>query len=166
MNRRLILMRHAKRSWKVAGMADHERPLNTRGRKDAPRVAQALLSHGWAPNVVFSSTAQRTRETWAGMAPVLPPVEASFHTSLYLASLPAIEDLATTWPDTERGPVLILGHNPGWELAASTLGRAHLSMTTANAVLLEGSGSTWSEALRGSWTVLAHLQPRTLSDGA
>lgn len=164
MIRRLILMRHAKSSWKVAGMADRERPLNRRGRKDAPRMARELLRRKWAPTVVCSSSAQRTRETWEGMAPELPAVEATFHASLYLASLPAIDDLAADWPDSETGPVLLLGHNPGWEIAASTLGRTQLGMTTANAVLLEGSGSTWSEALRGPWSVIAHLQPRSLSD--
>ncbi len=65
MTRRLIVMRHAKSSWKHAGLTDHQRPLNKRGRKDAPRVARALIERGWTPRRVLSSDAARTRETWA-----------------------------------------------------------------------------------------------------
>lgn len=166
MQRRLILMRHAKSSWASAGLTDHARPLNPRGRRDAPRVADALVHLGWTPARVLLSDAQRTRETWAGMAPRLPEVPTSLHPTLYLAGLPAIEALAHHWPDDLQGPVLLLGHNPGWEDAATTLsGRSH-TLTTANAVLLVGDGASWSEALAGEWSVASHLKPRTLPDSA
>ena len=58
--RRLILMRHAKSSWKQPGLTDHDRPLNGRGRQDAPAMADALVARGWLPDAVVSSTAART----------------------------------------------------------------------------------------------------------
>ena len=45
----LMVMRHAKSSWKQPGLSDHERPLNGRGRRDAPRVARVIAEAGWAP---------------------------------------------------------------------------------------------------------------------
>ena len=65
--RRLILMRHAKSSWAIDGQEDHQRPLNKRGRRDAPRVAAALAARDWLPDFVVSSDAERTRQTWAEM---------------------------------------------------------------------------------------------------
>ena len=50
--------------WNTGAQTDHERPLNTRGRKAAPRVAERLHGLGWIPQVVHSSDATRTRQTW------------------------------------------------------------------------------------------------------
>ena len=59
MERRLIVMRHAKSSWKNESLRDHERPLNKRGRRDAPRIGEELASLGWVPQRVISSDATR-----------------------------------------------------------------------------------------------------------
>ena len=67
MRRRLILMRHAKSSWKSDAADDHSRPLNKRGRRDAPAVAQALKERDWTPELVYSSDSKRTSETLALM---------------------------------------------------------------------------------------------------
>ena len=73
---------------------------------------------------------------------------------------------ARSWDSAETGPVLVLGHNPGWERAASLLSGQPITMTTGNAVLLEGKGASWTEALRGPWQVQTILRPRTLgADG-
>ena len=68
MHRRLIIMRHAKSSWTSGALSDHERPLNARGIRDAPRVGAALVKRGWLPQLVLSSDSERTRETFAGMS--------------------------------------------------------------------------------------------------
>lgn len=72
---RLIIMRHAKSSWRDPLLDDHDRPLNKRGRRDAPRVAAELQRRGWAPKAVIMSDSVRTTETWARMAAALaqPP---------------------------------------------------------------------------------------------
>ena len=73
--RRLVLLRHAKSEW--PDVADHERPLAKRGRRDAPVVGRWLAESGYAPDAVVCSTARRARETWtlaeAGLAEVLLP---------------------------------------------------------------------------------------------
>ncbi|MEE3242683.1 MAG: histidine phosphatase family protein, partial [Candidatus Thermoplasmatota archaeon] len=64
---RLILMRHAKSSWKYPDLSDHERPLNKRGRKAAVKVAKELIRLEWIPDKLYSSDSERTKETWSRM---------------------------------------------------------------------------------------------------
>ncbi len=160
--RRLILMRHAKSAWKDQGLTDHERPLNARGRRDAPRIADALCALGWVPDVVVCSTANRTRQTWARMEGAFDDeVPTLYVQAFYLAGLGAIQDAARSWEDS-WGTVLCLGHNPGWEHAVSVLSGVPTSMTTANAALLESHGESWTEAVGGPWSLVAFLQPKAL----
>ena len=56
-------MRHAKSSWADSSLNDHDRPLNQRGRKDAPRIYQALSEMDWLPDTIFLSSSKRTCET-------------------------------------------------------------------------------------------------------
>lgn len=157
--RRLILMRHAKSDWNSGAGPDHARPLNARGRRDAPRVAQALLALGWAPVHVHTSDAQRTLETWSLMAAELPEVSIQPTRQLYHGDLDALCREAPAWPE---GTVLALGHNPGWEEAVSELTGIPTSLTTANAALLEGTGATWAAALQGTWRLVDVLRPKSL----
>jgi len=160
--RRLILMRHAKSSWADHGQADHERPLNKRGRRDAPRVAQELADLGWEPDFIVSSDARRTQETWERMAPILgSSLPVHWSNDLYLAGLGDLQADSGHWPN-EAHTILALGHNPGWEQALGQLAGAWSGMTTANAGLLEGAGSTWSEALEQSWELARLIRPREL----
>ena len=156
-------MRHAKSSWSSGVEDDHARPLNKRGRRDAPRMAAELVARGWVPDRVLSSTAQRTRETWELLAPSFPAAEVRFHQALYLAGVGAIQEACQPLGD-DVGTVLVLGHNPGWERAASWLSGEDVSMTTANVALLEHADEPWCEALHDAngWTLHALLRPKEL----
>ena len=61
----LSLLRHAKSSWKDPTIADHDRPLNTRGTAEAPVMGKAMAEHGIDPDLVLCSSARRTRDTLA-----------------------------------------------------------------------------------------------------
>lgn len=125
-------------------------------------MAAELARLGWVPDAAWSSDSERTRETWKRMAEAWDEdVPVTFDESLYLAGLGDIQGAALAWPES-AGTVLVLGHNPGWEEAASRLGGVDLVMTTANAALLEGSGTTWSDALERPWTLHALLRPKDL----
>src|ERR1700685_1820235 len=60
--RRLVLLRHAESD--CPDVADQDRPLAKRGRRDAPAVGRWLGQSGYAPDAVICSTARRARETW------------------------------------------------------------------------------------------------------
>ena len=61
--KRLYLIRHAKSSWRDAGLADFDRPLNKRGKHDVPRMGQRLKALGVLPDVIVSSPAKRAIRT-------------------------------------------------------------------------------------------------------
>ncbi|MEE3099475.1 MAG: histidine phosphatase family protein, partial [Pseudomonadota bacterium] len=64
---RLVLMRHAKSDWGDPGLGDHDRPLNDRGRRAAPRMGAWLAAQGAFPDAALLSSARRVQETWAGV---------------------------------------------------------------------------------------------------
>lgn len=161
----LVLMRHAKSSWTSQAPTDHARPLNKRGRRDAPRMAQRLLDLGWFPDRVIASDSARTRETWARMAPAGPPsARVRFTAGLYECGIEGFVDAVRDEPSTP-GIRMLLAHNPGCEeLVEWLLGRA-VRITTGNAVLLRRSAVAWCEALEpDQWSMIDVLRPREPRD--
>ena len=64
----LLLMRHAKSSWSEPGLADHDRPLNKRGKQAAPEMGKLLRKEGLVPDLILCSTARRSRQTAEAVA--------------------------------------------------------------------------------------------------
>src|ERR1700761_5287673 len=109
--RRLLLLRHAKSAW--PDVPDSERPLNDRGRRDAPAMGRWLVSSGYRPDLVLCSTASRTRETWDLLAPGLgtdPPVR--FEQRIYEASALSLLHLLRESGNGYR-TVMLIGPTPG-----------------------------------------------------
>jgi phosphohistidine phosphatase len=166
MERRIILMRHAKSSWKSEAENDHERPLNKRGKKDAPRIATKLAELEWVPDFLLSSDSQRTRETWKRMEPAFArPPHLSFTRRLYLAGIGEVRsELVLVPPDVRT--LMLLGHNDGWEEVLTFLTGEDHRLPTAAAALLEASGSTWAEAwnVAPAWKIREILRPKELPE--
>ena len=59
----LLLLRHAKSSWKHDDLDDHDRPLNKRGKRDAPKMGDLIAAEKLLPDLIVSSTARRARMT-------------------------------------------------------------------------------------------------------
>lgn len=117
--RSIVLLRHAKADWPE--VADHDRPLADRGRKDAPSVGDWLSSHGLTPGLALCSTAARTRETWKLVVPQLPQRPRTvYEERLYDASPGEIIAVINEAPD-EVQDLLVVGHNPGIQGAAEVL---------------------------------------------
>lgn len=107
MTRTLILMRHAKSSWNDITQADHDRPLNDRGRKSAKVMGDWLRAQGHVPEAAISSSSQRTGETFHGLGFDIP---VQFTRTLYHAGPEVMMDVLR---QQDAGTVLMLGHNPG-----------------------------------------------------
>jgi phosphohistidine phosphatase len=111
----LLLMRHAKSSWKHPENPDHERPLNKRGKKDAPLIGRLIKDKELIPQCILSSTACRATET-AEIVVKSSGFEGKvdYLDSFYMAEPNAyLEGLQSLPDDIER--VMIIGHNPGLE---------------------------------------------------
>ncbi len=164
MLRRLIVMRHAKSSWDSGVPDDHSRPLNARGRRDAPLVAARLQEIGWAPELVVSSDSERTTETLQRMLEEFSPApQFEFTRALYHAGIHEIRE-AIVNTSHEVSTVMVLGHNPGWQQAVAWLSDQQIAMTTANAALLETEGESWREALQDdrTWQLVDVIRPKEL----
>ena len=140
--RRLIVMRHAKSSWDHPGLRDHDRPLNPRGQRDAPRMADALAERDWTPDLVLVSGATRTRETLEGMMHRFGDVPTKVRSGIYHAG---VHDLMLELQDMlDEGTTMILGHNPGSEMLINHLSGQWHVMPTAAAALLFDSDDGWA----------------------
>ena len=87
MRTRLIVMRHAKSSWSDASLDDHNRPLNKRGRRDAPRIAQELHNREWIPDRIRVSFSKRTMETLELMGVISRNSTIDIEPSLYHSNI-------------------------------------------------------------------------------
>lgn len=123
--RELVLVRHAKSDWGDPLLADHDRPLNARGRKNAPMMALRLAESGLAVQRILSSTAVRARSTAAVLGAQLG-LEVELDPELYLA--PASK-LLTKAVGLEVPSAMLVAHDPGLSDLASLLsagGIAHM----------------------------------------
>ena len=159
MRRRLLLMRHAKSSWKSSAQSDHERPLNSRGRRDAPAMGRLLHHLDLLPDTVILSDSNRTRETFEHMWSVMVDIEPVHAHNLYLGGLREIAHHCSQLDDS-LGGVLFLGHNPGFSEAAHWLSGQFVELKTAYIAVLECDGHSWSDLMTPSaWTLCSVLTP-------
>jgi phosphohistidine phosphatase len=127
----LLLLRHAKSSWGEPGLSDHERPLNERGKQDAPRIGQLLKQLGLTPDHIVCSSAKRARKTAKAVAQSSGyEGEVEQTNALYLAAAAQYVELLRQLPE-ERSTVLVVGHNPGLEDVLTALTGARERLTTA-----------------------------------
>ncbi len=142
-------------------MDDHDRPLNKRGLKDAPRLGHLLVEQNLVPDRLFHSSARRTvmtaellAEQFEGQATIGGDVFGS-------GSLESVEDLylapwATYVEQMERlgdkadaaqpNSVMFLGHNPGIEMLIEKLTGSFESVPTATVAWVEMEGDDWAAA--------------------
>jgi phosphohistidine phosphatase len=119
MTLRLTLIRHAKSSWDDPLLSDHDRPLNKRGYAAAERIGAWLGENGYCAETVYSSTARRAAETWAGISPYCTPdIDAGLFSSLYHASP---ERMLAMLHRTKTKTAMMIGHNPGIAMLAEAL---------------------------------------------
>lgn len=111
----LLILRHAKSSWKYDELADHDRPLKNRGRRDAPRIGRLLAENDLLPDLIISSTARRTRRTAELVSEHSGyDGEILLERDLYAAEPEAYQD-ALRRLGGEHACVMVVGHNPGLE---------------------------------------------------
>lgn len=138
-------MRHAKSSWASASLSDFDRPLNDRGRTAVPVMSKWLESQALVPDCVLCSTAtraQQTAELLSGSWP-LPNSKIDLQ-ELYLASPGTILEAIQEHGPAESRILLIVGHNPGFEVLASMLsGRAMAMPTAAVAIFRLLTPNSW-----------------------
>jgi phosphohistidine phosphatase len=120
--KRLTLFRHAKSSWNDPELPDNERPLTSRGERDAPAMAARLGARGDRPNVVLTSHAVRAAATARAITATLGCPDGTLRVDrrIYLASAERLLELLRAQDDRDAH-VLVVGHNPGLTEVANRL---------------------------------------------
>jgi len=159
--RALTLIRHAKSSWADPETADIDRPLNDRGKSDAPMMGRRLAAIGFAPDLVLCSPAKRARRTARAIIHELASTPSlGIEPALYLATpsemLPLIRSLGSS-----LAHVVMVGHNPGLTDLANLLGGARIdNVPTTGVVRLELDVDAWSDAGPGHGRVVDFDYPK------
>jgi phosphohistidine phosphatase len=155
--KRLLLIRHAKSCWQDTELADIDRPLNGRGKRDAPAMAERLRQRYPCPDLILSSPAKRARKTAKLMAEAIGYDKSAIRQDprIYLQGvdglLAVLRDV-----DEQAEQVWLFGHNPDISALAERLAGAGLGeIPTAAVVALALPCQHWRE-LAGSRATLEH----------
>jgi phosphohistidine phosphatase len=159
----LLVFRHAKSSWNDPALDDHERPLNGRGRRDAPRMGELVREYGLMPDVVISSDAVRARLTSEAMAEAAHYAgEILLDQRLYMAGPDDILSLLRMVRQNAE-TVMIVGHNPGLEELVEQLTGARQDLPTAALAQIVLPIDQWRDlTLSTRGTLMGHWRPKEL----
>lgn len=158
----LFLLRHAKSSWKDKTCPDHERRLNSRGRRAAGTMSSFLKQEKVSPDLILSSSAVRARDTIDIMTrSVMRASELRFDERIYGAP---VEKLIEVIAQIDKGAcsALIVGHNPGLEELLHALTGKSETMPTGALAKITFKTSDWNNIVKGGalqWVV----RPKDLS---
>lgn len=148
----LIVIRHAKSSWDEPGLTDFERPLNKRGKRDAPFMGNVLKFRGLIPDLVITSTAKRARKTAQLIVEALGCGEEVIEPrdSIYLAEAADLLDLIRGLDDKPER-VFLVGHNPTLtELVNLLAGESIDNIPTCGVASLEFALDSWAHVMEGA----------------
>lgn len=168
---RLLLLRHAKSSWDAVGVADFDRPLNSRGRRAASLMGRHIAAHALAPDRIVCSTARRTRETLAGLLPYLAgEMDVRLTRDLYDTGAAEYFDVVRAFGGSAR-VLLVIGHNPAMQdTAMEAVGSGNPALVeaicadypTAALAVVDFPEKKWSEVSPRGGRVVAFFRPREL----
>jgi phosphohistidine phosphatase len=151
----LAVVRHAKSDW-THDLPDDRRPLNERGRRDAPAVGRWLTDHVQPLDLVICSTAVRARETLALAA--VTANEVTYDERVYAATPHDLMSVLEGLP-AEVDAVAVFGHNPGLSDLVRTLASEPVELKTAAVAVLTWDGG-WPDVWARRASLVSHATPR------
>jgi len=161
----LLLLRHAKSSWKDESISDFDRPLNERGKKAAQTIGRYIRKQKIMPDLVLSSPAVRARETTGIITTTAKlTAEIRYDQRIYEADPPRLVQVLSQLEDTFSS-VLLVGHNPGIEdlLSLLTGSSQHMPTAALAKIRLEGVGD-WSEISQAKAMLELMIKPRDITE--
>lgn len=156
----LVILRHAKSDWDTDAATDFERPLNTKGLKDAPKIGAQLATLVVDINKILCSPAIRTTQTWQLVNEQLKNHEHDeiFIEEIYEADLDTL--LAVISAHAADADVLMLvGHNPGCQMLATHLCGNMEEIKPGTALIMVNDADSWQQALISRWQLSHFLRP-------
>lgn len=157
-------MRHAKSDWSDGKLSDFDRPLNSRGKKTAPKIGLELKNREIIPDIILSSPANRAKTTAELFAKSNNyNNEINFVSDFYFGNETSIvSSLNILKEDIETA--MIVGHNPTMESLISELSEnnEYYRMPTAAITILSANIDSWQELYKSVCKVELYLIPKEL----
>lgn len=161
--RNLFLLRHAKSSWKDALLDDFERPLNKRGKRDAPQMAQRFSKRGYKIDLIILSKARRTTDTANIFINILDyKSKIDLNDQLYEASSPTLLRVINQMEDRYQN-VLLVSHNPGLTNLANYLSNYFIDNIPTSGIVGLSTDLSWRNINEGGCTFLFFDFPKKCS---
>lgn len=165
--KRLYLIRHAKSSWGNPDLDDHERPLNARGKRDAPEMGKRLKKSGVKPDLIVSSSAKRALKTAKIIAQELGypkagiVVEEAIYESESMASLLAV----IRQFDDAHNHVFMLGHNPAFTMLSRLLSDHQVeNIPTGGVFCMDFDIASWQQVAAGKGKLVFFDYPKKTAE--
>lgn len=161
----LYLIRHAKSSWKYNHLADIDRPLNNRGKSDAPEMGQRLKSQGIFPDLMVSSPAERALTTCKIIADVLSysPSKIVIEKAVYHGSESTLLRVVKGF-DKKVDVAFLFGHNPGFTDFANQLTSSDIwNIPTCGVFGCSFEVENWSEVKNGKGVEVLYDFPKNVN---
>lgn len=144
-NKLLLILRHAKSSWESAELSDHDRPLDNRGKRDAPRMGRKLLKEGIVPHLIISSSAVRAQSTAMKVARACRyEEEILIDSTLYSSGHSEYLNVLTNQDDS-YDKVMLVGHNPHSEQLLEILTGKVVTMPTCTVACVRLPIPSWKK---------------------
>lgn len=164
----LYIVRHAKSSWSDPLADDFDRPLNERGKRDAPRMGKRLKEKGILPSLIISSPAKRARSTARRIAKELKYKKDDIKEDrkLYHAEEEVILDVIRKLKD-KHNSVMLFGHNPGLTNFVNSLQDKEFdldNLPTCGIAAFQLKIDSWSEIAWGKGTMVFFDYPKRLEE--
>ena len=161
----LFLMRHAKSSWKDDSLADHERPLKKRGKKDIKLIAKVMKKNDLKPDLIITSSAVRAKETAELLAEAIGfKGKIVVSDDLYMGEPSDYMEILTDIKE-KYGSVLIVGHNPGLEAYLQIIDGEIEALPTAGLGYLMLAVDEWEDiTLETMGDLVGFWKPKDLRD--
>lgn len=159
----VFFIRHAKSSWDDPNLDDHDRPLNKRGEKDGPKMAELFLEQFGEVDAIISSTAVRAKTT-AGLFAAALNIEGTdrvLHTSsLYCSMSREVHDVIRSLPDAYES-VALFGHNPSFTSIANQFeGQVIPNIPTCGIVQIQSNINHWADWSARKGSIQAFIYPK------
>ena len=143
--KKILVMRHAKSSWKDHNIPDHDRPLKNRGEKDAEKMGKLLKEKDLVPDLILSSTAERAKQT----AKIVRNTCKCKKDIIYLKELYMAEPSnimqAIIQHANDAKTIMVVGHNPGMEAFVQILTDKVETLPTASVAYLIAKITKWKD---------------------
>jgi len=163
LGKRLYIVRHAKSSWKDLSLDDFDRPLSSRGKRDALFMGKKLRHKGINPDIIISSPALRAKTTILLIAKELGYTqEIIFKDEMYACSSKTLHNILSKLDNCYES-VFLCGHNPAVNSLAQMYTGFDKNIVTSGIVTITFSCTTWNEINKNNAQLLSFIYPKKYS---